>query len=615
MSLTSDTGDLFLKGSIGSGSVRVEGTAYLNGVDCTNLTASGSSLLGDLSASSVASSGAVSGATGSFTTSLTVSGTTTFDAPLLPYGGTYDIGRFHDRSVTPDDSMLTWNDIHLLGGVRLHGTDPGYFVHVDYLNNDVYGYGQWSGGASRAVISGSNASATFNISKPIDGTSFTDMVTVTQSGNMGVGVTPAYKLDVAGMVHATGTAQFDDIVTVGKTTASTQGNLYIRGGTASTQLISSGTDGHTYLQHARSFKVLAINNTTAQFQVASNGSTTCEAFNCSNTVVSGTITAGTYAGLQKKFWNANNLGFNNTDTTVKYHKVDTLSGTNNGALGGSVHVTGTVGGWLNNQTTKVDIIISNRVGLVVAGTGYGFVSNTKALNDIAVYWEGSDLSLSNWSFYIVSKAQFQAWDLTALASEVNIVLAEPSATYVTAPTGTAVCSSVLSQLTQSTEFGSGTAMASFNNTFQYSYAGGVWTLQGSSNAGTVLCGALTSSGAFSLGPTSGTAPAPAGPYKVSMGYDAVGTSHSIGSPPAAYQNSCRVLHIYAKNKSVTYRGNKTGYLRLFYHSGSGKTNITYTKFDDQKVGMTTMTVAVSFMGFTVTTDSDCCVCYTYEGAC
>lgn len=41
MSLTGDTGNLFIKGTIGSSSARVGGTAYLNGVDCTSVTTSG----------------------------------------------------------------------------------------------------------------------------------------------------------------------------------------------------------------------------------------------------------------------------------------------------------------------------------------------------------------------------------------------------------------------------------------------------------------------------------------------------------------------------------------------------------------------------------------------
>ncbi|GAQ92652.1 hypothetical protein KFL_010840040 [Klebsormidium nitens] len=52
MSLTGDTGNLFIKGTIGSSSVRVGGTAYPNGVDCTSITTgSGSATCGALSAS------------------------------------------------------------------------------------------------------------------------------------------------------------------------------------------------------------------------------------------------------------------------------------------------------------------------------------------------------------------------------------------------------------------------------------------------------------------------------------------------------------------------------------------------------------------------------------
>jgi hypothetical protein len=377
-----------------------------------NLTASDSSSLGDLSAFSVASSGAVSGSTGSFSTSLTVSGTTTFDAPLLPYGGSNDIGRFQDWSIigTPEDSMLTWNDIHLLGGVRLYGTDPGYFIHVDYLNSDVYGYGQWSGGTARAVISGSNTSATFNISKPTGASTFIDMVTVTHAGNMGLGLSPssAYKLDIAGKIHATGAVQFDSNLTV---SSSLNTSNLTATGTVSLPTVTPSADN------------------TYNLGSAANRW--------------GTVYAKTYYGSTQKYWNKYNLGLVNA--TTGYQEIATLLGFV-GANNSVLRISGQFGG--EASFAVIDMYVSSRPSppISVSGTAYGSLAAAKAYGNVVLYLEAD----SSYSVYLSTTKQSGSWDLSIEGNSGNILL-EPSSTNTAAPTGTLQTPSSLSQLVVTTQ--------------------------------------------------------------------------------------------------------------------------------------------------------------------
>ncbi|GAQ92662.1 hypothetical protein KFL_010860050, partial [Klebsormidium nitens] len=342
-SITASNGLTVSSGSVSLPAGSVGNAALASGLNATKIT-TGTFGVGDFGGCNISTTGTLNAGYSTLGDiscgSLSLSGTTLIDASLSAYNSGHDIGKAQDMSsvFTPDSSDMTWNDVHITGGVNIYASDPGYFLSLDYLNNDTYGFGQWSGGTARAVFSGSNANATFNISKPTGASTFDDMVTVTSSGNMGLGVSPSttYKLDVAGRMHATSGAQFD-----------------------------------------------------------------------SNVTVSGTLSATTYSGLQRKVWNASTLGFANTTNTVKYHKIATFGGTNAGNTAGSVYITGTMGGYISNQTTKVEIDIANRGGITITGSAFGYPSTTSTITDLVLYWEGSSLATSPWSLYIVSKGQSQ----------------------------------------------------------------------------------------------------------------------------------------------------------------------------------------------------------------
>jgi hypothetical protein len=429
-------------GSVSLPAGSVGNAALASGLNATKIT-TGTFGVGDFGECNISTTGTLNAGYSTLGDiscgSLTLSGTTLIDALLSAYNFGHDIGKAQDMSsaVTPNLSDMTWNDVHITGGVNIYASDPGYFLSLDYLNNDTYGFGQWSGATARAVFSGSNANATFNISKPTGASTFNDMVTVTSSGNMGLGVSPSttYKLDVAGRMHATSGAQFD-----------------------------------------------------------------------SNVTVSGTLSATTYSGLQRKVWNASTLGFANTTNTVKYHKIATFGGTNAGNTAGSVYITGTMGGYISNQTTKVAIDIANRGGITITGSAFGYPSTTSTITNLVLYWEGSNLTTSPWSLYIVSKGQFQVWDLSVSACQLGVVIYEPSTTYVTDPTNggayTQVCSLVIGRLNQVTELSSGTAVTSYNN-YLYTYSAG-WASAGTANSDTIQCGTLSCSTLSSCGAISGT---------------------------------------------------------------------------------------------------------------
>ena len=97
---------------------------------------------------------------------------------------------------------LTASSITCPAGIALTNGDPGDMISKIYnptTPGDRYGIGQYSGGVLRLFISNALSGATFRISRPTDlvttgGATFTDLVTVDYNGNMGIGVTPSYKV-------------------------------------------------------------------------------------------------------------------------------------------------------------------------------------------------------------------------------------------------------------------------------------------------------------------------------------------------------------------------------------------------------------------------------------
>jgi hypothetical protein len=163
-------------------------------------------------------------------------------AALTQVGGQVGVGtlapsaKFHvsGGSAQFDSNVTVASTMSCSGPISVPKSDPGYISYTNYqsfsappssnTNGDIYGYGQWVNGTSRAVIAGfSTSAANFNVSKPsgTNFTGFTDMLRVVSSnGNVGINNTsPTNRLDVGGTLHATGTVTFDINMTVSGTTS------------------------------------------------------------------------------------------------------------------------------------------------------------------------------------------------------------------------------------------------------------------------------------------------------------------------------------------------------------------------------------------------------------
>ncbi|GAQ89844.1 hypothetical protein KFL_005680130 [Klebsormidium nitens] len=302
-----------------------------------------------------------------------------------------------------------------------------------------------------------------------------------------------------------------------------------------------------------------------------------------NAYFAGTVSASTYSGLTRKYWNKYNMGLINE--TTGYHKIATLlpwTGANNSVL----RLSGQFGG--EAAFAVLDMYISTRpTPLTVSGTAYGNLAAAKAYGDIAIYLETS----SNYSVYLSSTKQFGSWDLSVEGSSGNVLL-EPSASNTAAPTGTLQTPSPLSQLNISTELSTKVTTLSTN----------------------LSCSNLTAAGTFSLGPLTGSYSNAAGPFVVSAGFDAVGSNHSIPLPPGE-RNQAGILTVFAKNLNGSYGGSKAGYLRIFYSSLAGDVNNAFGVIESYAPRMTTFSATANGQGCTIATDADCAVAYKFEGAC
>jgi fibronectin-binding autotransporter adhesin len=136
MSLAGDTGNLFIGGTIGSSSVRVGGTAYLKGVDCTSMS----------------SSGAVSGTTGSFTNTLTLNSADQDKIILtnISYGSklTHGVGWIVGYYASPNNEAMGTHSWYT-------GTASGWVNRMNLINNGNLGIGTSSPSAKLHVLGGS----------------------------------------------------------------------------------------------------------------------------------------------------------------------------------------------------------------------------------------------------------------------------------------------------------------------------------------------------------------------------------------------------------------------------------------------------------------------------
>ena len=88
------------------------------------------------------------------------------------------------------------------GSVLFMDADPGVMVEKFYASGDRYGMGQFSGGILRSYVADTNATSSYRVSRFKTDGSFSDMLTVNQDGNLGVGKTaPGERVDVEGAVR------------------------------------------------------------------------------------------------------------------------------------------------------------------------------------------------------------------------------------------------------------------------------------------------------------------------------------------------------------------------------------------------------------------------------
>jgi fibronectin-binding autotransporter adhesin len=408
-SITANNGLTVSGGTLTLPSGSVAGTSIAS-LDASKIT-TGTFGTGDFGANNIATTGNVTASAGTFNGALSIFGTTTIIAPLLTFGDGNDIGKAQDMTgnTTISDIDKTWTNLHLSGNVRLYGSNPGYFMSIDYLNNDTYGYGQWSGGVSRAVISGSDTSATFNVSKPTGAGTFTDMITVTQNGSMGVGTTsPSYKLDVAGSLHASGAVQFDSTLTTGGAITTTGLGTYDIGS-------STNKFGNLFVSYIYPTTFVTNLNpvTHNAYDIGVSGGNYWR-----NAYFGGTVTASTYTGLPRKYWNAVTQGQWGVTAGALY-KIASLPSVGDASGGGTVRICGSMGGFVNNQCVTIDCTISSRGAYSVKGSANGYVSGAKTNGaDLVTYVETN----GRFSVYIKNTGFYVCWDLSVENAGLNVTV-------------------------------------------------------------------------------------------------------------------------------------------------------------------------------------------------
>jgi hypothetical protein len=567
-----------------------------------------------VSGASFSTAGAITAGTGSFSGDVTVS-------------GNFSVGGRIDYIST---SELLVADKHITLASSSNPTDAAangaglYIQGSNYTNSNSTISFSWNTGANgnywlpkggNLAVQGTSGSKMVTLSTAADGSLkllSDDGTTATTSAAFGTPLLPASSsLDIGslstswGTVYASSIGSASRLVPVYASTincsnvisagSSTFGAVSCTTITTNNSNISAGTGSLT--AGPASLGTITCGAIGTQGNTISAGIITCTAVNPGatnsydlgtssatwrNGYFGGTISAGAYTGLTRKYWNKYNLGLINE--TTGYHKLATLlpwTGANNSVL----RVSGQFGG--EAAFTVLDLYISTRpTPLTVSGTAYGNVAAAKAYGDIAVYLESS----SNYSVYLSSTKQFGSWDLSVEGSSGNILL-EPSASNTSSPTGTLQTPSILSQLNVTTELSTKVTTMSTG----------------------LSCSNLTAAGTFSLGSLAGSYSNAVGPYIVSGGYDAVGGTHNIPMPPGE-RNQAGILHVYAKNLNGTYGGSKAGYMRLFFSSLAGDVGNTFGVIETYGPRISTFTAAGNGQGCVVTTDSDCCVAYRYEAA-
>src|SRR6056300_1636862 len=139
-------------------------------------------------------------------------------------------------------------------------------------------------------------------------------------------------------------------------------------------------------------------------------------------------------------WNSQNETVFPQNATAQYHKIATLGTTGDGANGGKLRISGTIGGFGKSDTTLIDAFVSTRGGPSYGGTLHGYGGGDDPIDkvDILVYKEADD-TFAVW----IKLVRFFTFDFTVTggtitgASRTLVLLPCPvTDTSVATPTGT-----------------------------------------------------------------------------------------------------------------------------------------------------------------------------------
>ena len=137
-------------------------------------------------------------------------------------------------------------------------------------------------------------------------------------------------------------------------------------------------------------------------------------------------------------WNSQNEGVFPQSASTRYYKIATLGTTGDGANGGKLRISGTIGGFGVASTTLIDAFVASRGGIRYGGTLTGYGGDGSGVFDIVVYLESGG-TFSVW----IKVIRFFAFDFTIMGGQVSnntrtlTVLSCPTTdTSVTTPTGT-----------------------------------------------------------------------------------------------------------------------------------------------------------------------------------
>jgi hypothetical protein len=137
-------------------------------------------------------------------------------------------------------------------------------------------------------------------------------------------------------------------------------------------------------------------------------------------------------------WNSQNETVFPQSASTRYYKIATLGTTGGGANGGKLRISGTIGGFGEDETTLIDGFVASRQSIRFGGTLTGYGSDNPSDVDFVVY-EESDGTFAVWLKVI----RYFVFDFTIMGAQVSnntrtlaVLPCPTSDTSVTTPTGT-----------------------------------------------------------------------------------------------------------------------------------------------------------------------------------